>query len=309
MMHGPLHEISLIEVLQLLQRGRRSGVLHVIGVNPDAPRHVRLLDGVIVDVEPDAGDDATRAGLVARCLISEIEAADDPVLLDRAVARAMREQLAGQSLGAMLHWQHGRFDFEAAPALPGPLSVLPDTLIFSMVASETRRVELAATTAEFHAVPDYASLDLLAAGDAPALTPRDWRVLDLVDGTRDIAAIAASLDEALEEVAGCVQALQAAAILELRVPPASSAAVARAAIEAGQYEAAAQVLRHRVDQHPEDVDAWRSLGLAEVGAGRFEEAIAAWQKWRVTDPEHAGDAAALMQAARTMVEALRDSRE
>ena len=46
-----------------------------------------------------------------------------------------------------------------------------------------------------------------------------------------------------------------------------------------------------------------------MGAGRFEQAIDAWQSWRDNDPERGGDAAALMQAARTMVEALRDARD
>ncbi|MGH7593818.1 MAG: DUF4388 domain-containing protein [Gemmatimonadales bacterium] len=308
-MHGPLSEIGLIEVLQLLERGRRSGLLSVTGGDPERRCIVQLSSGVIVALEPDAGDAATRAALLSRHLVSSAEAAGDPGLLDRPLAIEMRSQLASQLLAAMLHWRSGRFDFEAGGVDSGPLSMSPDSLVFALVLSETRRVELAATTAEFRAVPTFGATERIAAGDPPSLTPRDWRVLDLVDGTRDIAALATALDEPLEEVAACVQSLQAAAILDLSQPDPEPLLVARAAIEAGRYEEAVRLLRARLEEDPAAAAAWRALGLAEVGAGRFERAIDAWQSWRASDPEHAGDAAALMQAARTMVEALRDSRD
>ena len=95
-------------------------------------------------------------------------------------------------------------------------------------------------------MPDFAASESLAAGDPPALTPRDWRLLDQVDGRRDVAALAAVLDEPLEDVAASVQSLQAAAILELRRPAPDAGAVARAAIEAGRYEEAARLLRARL---------------------------------------------------------------
>jgi hypothetical protein len=308
-MHGPLSEIGLIEVLQLLERGRRSGLLRVTGGEPERTCCLRLGGGVIVAVEPDAGDAVTRSALVARYLMSDAEARGEPDALERPTAIELRGQLASQSLAALLHWRNGRFDFEARDAAHGPLSISPDALVFHLVASETRRVELAAPTADFRAVPDFTASEILAAGDPPALTPRDWRLLDLVDGTRDVAALAAALDEPVEDVAACIQSLRAAAILDLSRPSPAPAVVARAAIEAGRYEEAARVLHARLSEHPGDGEAWRALGLAEVGAGRFERAIEAWQSWRASDPEHAGDAAALMQAARTMLEALRDSRD
>lgn len=308
-MHGPLSEIGLIEVLQLLERGRRSGLLRITGGEPERNCLLHLRAGVIVALEPDAGDAATRAALLARYLISDAEAGDDPGVLARQPAIEMRTQLASQSLAAMLHWRSGRFDFSAGEVAAGPLSLSPDALVFHLVATETRRVELSAPTADFRAVPDFTASETLAAGDPPLLTPRDWRLLDVVDGRRDIASLAIALDEPLEDIAASIQSLQAAAILDLRRPVPDATAVARTALDAGRYDDAARLLRARLDEDPDDGAAWRALGLAEVGAGRFERAIEAWQSWRASDPEHAGDAAALMQAARTMVEALRDSRD
>lgn len=308
-MHGPLSEIGLIEVLQLLERGGQSGLLRITGAHPADACRLRIANGAVVALEPAADDAATRRALLARHLITDAEAADDPDALLRPQSRAMREQLAAQALAAMLHWREGRFDFETVAPEPGPLSLAPDALVFDLVASETLRVDLAPLMHDFHAVPDFVANDVLAVGDVPALTPLDWRLLDQVDGVHDVAALAVAIDEPLEEVAASVHALQAALILELRGPVADASLAARSAIDAGQYEAAATLLRARVVEHPEDTEAWRTLGLAEVGAGRFERAIEAWQSWRASDPDRADDAVALMQAARTMVEALRDTRD
>jgi tetratricopeptide (TPR) repeat protein len=305
-MHGPLQEIGLIEVLQLLARGRRTGVLHVSGPDPEQPHAVHLVDGTVVAIEPDAGDAAVRAALMQRHLLSARDA--DEGWSATPLANAMREQLAATALTTMLHWQRGRFDF-AVTATSGPLGLAPERIILDLISRESRRVALARDTEDFHAVPDFAPLDQLAAGEPVDFTTHDWRLLDLTDGVRDVAALAAALDEPLETIAESVIKLRGAAILELHAPAVDPTLAARMAIEAGQYDRAAELLRARVTLQPEDWPAWRDLGLAEVGAGRFDQAIDAWQSWRAGDAEHAGDAALLMQAARTMLEALRDSRD
>jgi predicted TPR repeat methyltransferase len=91
--------------------------------------------------------------------------------------------------------------------------------------------------------------------------------------------------------------------------PANPALAARAAIEAGRYDAAVGLLESRVSTVGDDREAWRLLGLAEVGAGRFDRAIEAWESWRQAEPALAHEATALIAAARTMLEALRDHRD
>jgi len=277
-MHGRLSEIGLIEVLQLLERGRRSGVLKVASVNAIVPVEVHIAEGCIVAVEPAAGDDATRSALVARHLVAGADS-DDTAVLARPAAVRLRAQLAAQALETMIYWRQGRFDFVAGPAPEGPLSLAPDALVFDLVGREGRRADLSATLEEFRVVPDFTPDELLGAGPLPNLSADDWRLLDRVDGVRDIQALAAVLDDPVEDVATRIQALEGALILELHAP------------------------------RTEDGEAWRVRGLAEIEAGRFEAAIDAWQHWRDNDPDRAGDAAALIQAARTMVEALRDARD
>lgn len=307
-MHGPLSEISLVEVLQLLQRGQRSGTLRVTGPDPTAPRTLWLREGAVVALEPEASDAAVDAGLIARALASG-EAEDGPATVPAPVRDALRSRLASAALGTMLHWSRGRFDFAEGTVPPGPLNVSPDALVLDVVESEMRRVDLAGELDEFRAVPDFADAESIADGPIPTLDPLDWRLLDAVDGVRNVAALAAALDEPLDAVAERVRSLQAAAILQLMSAPADVSLQARAAIEAGRYDEAAALLRARVAAVPGDGEAWRTLGLAEVGAGRFDRAIGAWEAWRAADPPRAEEAASLTRAAQTMVEALRDGRD
>jgi hypothetical protein len=290
-MHGPLEEIGLIEVLQLLERGMRSGVLRLSrGADPSAV-DITVSGGVIVAVEPAAGDAAVGQRLVSGHLATEDDVRRHPALVDGALG--LRTQLAVRAVSEVLRWTDGRFDFQAGASRTGPLSLTADQLALSAVHAETRRIDAAQATDEFRAIPRHAAAEIVAAGEPLDLSPLDWRVLDAIGADRDIEVLAAVLAEPVEDVAAAVQRLGAAAILELQMPafespPSPSAELPGDAIAAR---------------------AWRALGLAEVAAGRFEPAIEAWEQWRRTAPADAGDAAALMHAAGIMLEAMREPRE
>ncbi len=304
-MHGPLSEIGLADVLQLLERGKRTGVLRVVGPDPTTPRTLYLQAGRIVALDPDASDAALAAALAIRALASLDPATpeDGPNAVPHDVREGLRRRLATRTLAGMLHWVRGRFDFEAHPVGDGPLSLSPDGIVFDVVDAEGRRSELAAATNDFHAIAGFAPPDIVASGPAPSLGVLDWRILDLVDGARDIASLAATLGEPAEDVADRVRALMTAAILVLQPPLAEAA---RLAIDAGRYDEAIALLRSRVATVPDESAAWRALGLAEVGAGRFDRAVDAWMAWRNVAPANRDEADTLIHAARTMLEALRE---
>jgi hypothetical protein len=303
--HGPLSEIGLADVLQLLERGRRSGVLRVVGPDPRTPRTLTLADGRITALEPDASDAAVAAGLSTRSLATlDPSAPDDgPGAIPREVRDGLRRRLATRALSAMLQWVRGRFDFEEHPVDPGPLSLSPDMLVFDVVEAESRREDLAGATADFHAVPDFAAGDAFEHGGPVELGILDWRILDAINGVRDVSTIAERLGEPLEDVAERIRELTGSAILVLRRPLAEEA---RDAVTAGEYDEAVRLLRARVATVPDDGDAWRALGLAEVGAGRFDRAVEAWTAWQGAAPSHLEEAGVLIAAARTMLDALRE---
>lgn len=309
-MHGPLHEIGLIEVLQLLERGGRSGVLRVVGPEPAVPRTLRLHQGRVVAVDPDADDAAVVRALVRSHLQPAATGEADAALVDPGEREAVRQRLARTALGTVLHWTSGRFDFSEGPTGVGPLSWGADALVMALVEDESRRVELAEALEHWHAVPAFADAQVVAAGERVVLETLDWRILDAVNGIRDVAAIAALLGEPLEDVGERVRTLVAAAILQLH--PAASEPPASGEVQSGRderHEEMVERYRARIRRAPGDAEAWRSLGLAEVGAGRFDRAIEAWTAWQRVAPERADDAATLILAARTMMEALRESHE
>ncbi|HET9133083.1 MAG TPA: DUF4388 domain-containing protein [Gemmatimonadales bacterium] len=297
-MHGPLSEIGLVEVLQLLERGRRSGELHVVGIDPTAPRTVVLHEGAIAMVHPDASDDAVAAWRTRRHLAGEAS---------RATRDRHREELVRRSIARMLAWTRGRFDFAEGATSAGPLALSIDQLLLGFVEAEAQRAELASRLGDFRLVPVFAATNPGRPEGGWHLL--DWRVLDAVDGVRDIAAVAAALDEPLEAVGARLEALHRAAILDLLPAPPDARVEARAAIEAGRYEEAIARLQARVRAVPSDAEAWRTLGLAEVGAGRFDRAMTAWDGWRRAAPEREAEAVALIEAARTMLEAMHNTRE
>jgi tetratricopeptide (TPR) repeat protein len=305
-MHGPLHEISLIEVLQLLGRGHRSGVLRVVGPDPDAPRILHLHRGQVAAVEPDAGDAALDHALRHRHLLASDDSITAVPLADR---EQLREQLARSTIEAMMHWPRGRFDFTEGPTTAGPLAWTADLLVLALVDDESRRVELGEQLHQWHGVVGFAPVEALGAGERVSLEGTDWRILDAVDGVRNVAAIAAVLDEPLELVGARIRALETAAILQVHPPAPDVTTSARMALASGEYDAAATQLRQRVQHAPRDAEAWRTLGLAEVGAGRFEQAVDAWRAWQQAAPERRAEADALIDAARTMMEALHPTRD
>ena len=306
-MHGPLNEIGLIEVLQLLGRGERSGTLRVVGVDVNAPRTLRIHNGQVVAIDPDAGDAAVGRSLAKRHLVPGNEGAQ--ISFDPEYLEALRDTLARRALGSLMQWDTGRFDFDEGDTEPGPLAWSPEALVLSLVADESRRVELQDEFGGWGAVPTFCSAEELAGGESIRLEPVDWRILDAVDGVRDVAGVAARLDESLETVGERLQLLEAAAILQLCRPPEDVTEGARLATGAGRYEDVIAQLRVRVVNEPADAEAWHSLGLAEIGVGRFDRAIEAWQAWEEAAPAGSGEARTLIEAATTMMEALRENRD
>jgi len=307
-MHGPLNEIGLIEVLQLLERGRRSGRLRVIGPTNGTPHTLRIRDGLLIAVEPDADDAALTRALIRRAEMVPGEPTDlDPVPL--AHREAVRERLARQALGVMLHWDHGRFDFEAGPVPDGPLSWSSDALVLDLVAAESRRAELREALADWRVIVERHPADTMPPGRPASLEALDWRIVDAANGQRDVAALAAHLAEPIEEVGARVRVLEAAAILHLRQPDREVRRSDDPAQRLDIPDQSIERLRARLRHAPGDGMAWRALGLAEVGAGHFDRAVAAWTAWQEAVPADAETARALVEAAHTMMEALRDSRE
>jgi hypothetical protein len=306
-MHGPLSEIGLIEVLQLLERGNRNGVLRVIGPDRSSPRTLQIHNGQLVGISPDADDGAIDRSMVRQQMVDP--AAESDQLRVAPLREEVREELARRSLDMMVHWENGRFDFDECTTVPGAIAWTSQRHVHSLVSTEIRRAELAESLDDWHAIAVFTDPEVIATGEQLVLDSLDWRILDVVDGSRDVAGVAALLDESLEVVGERIQRLVASAIFQLEKSTDTAEVPVEFASEAGRYDDAVAELRSRVSSQPNDADAWRSLGLAEIGVGRFDRAVEAWSAWQEAEPSSSEDAAVLIKAATTMMEALSETRD
>src|SRR5690606_1981958 len=102
-----------------------------------------------------------------------------------------------------------------------------------LVAGESARTEVTDAVGGFAAVPRFASPSEIAAGAPLVLDNLDWRILDRIDGWRDIASLAQELREPVESVARRALRLAAAAIIHLDMPAGDPVVMARAALDQG----------------------------------------------------------------------------
>lgn len=185
LLEGSLGELALADVLQLLELGRRTGVL-------------RVWDGARGSV----GAVHVRNGDVCRVLASgarPLHAAED--------ASAMID-----AIGALLGVRGGRFAFTPEAVVPCARPVRVERLLVEAM----RRADEWARLGDV--VPGAYAVAVLADGggrESVAPTARQWALLAELDGARDVAALAVALARAPLDVAGDLAILVRAGLAAL----------------------------------------------------------------------------------------------
>ena len=179
-LEGSLRELALADVLQLLELGRRTGVLRV--------------------------DDE------ARGLAGDVALADGAVTGARLGARAAAREADVQAIVcALLEARVGRFAFvpalesaDDAPARPSVRRVRVEAILVEAA----RRADEWARLADL--VPHAAAIPMLTddgAADPLTLDARQWALLAEVDGARNVVALAAALGRDPLELAAALAEL------------------------------------------------------------------------------------------------------
>lgn len=253
---GPLRELGIHDVFQLLDLSRKTGTLRVSSELRDDEGVVHFANGRVIHAsirslptsleqiliaagkltEPDlasararCGDDAPPAqladALVATGAVSQ-----------RELERQVRQQIETVVFDLM-SWGEGFFSFAEVSARDLPADTRISVSTESLLMEGARRIDEWSRIADkvpnlavvpvFAAVADHheAQLDLL---------PHEWEVLTMIDGERDLRGIAGGLGRSEFEVAKIAYGLVTTGVVELAVPGrASAAGVALAAPEAG----------------------------------------------------------------------------
>ena len=208
---GPLRELGIHDVFQLLDLSRKTGMLRVTS-----------------EARDDEGVVYFDAGRVVHAAIRSKPVAVSPVgLSEREVQRQLRLQIES-TVFELLSWQEGFFSFEECSAAAFPAGPRVEVATESLLMEGARRIDewsrIAQTVPDTNVVPAFAPisghetrLDLL---------PREWEVLTLIDGRRNLSAIAGGLGRDVFEIAKIVYGLVTTGVLEVHAVDVASHAMA-----------------------------------------------------------------------------------
>lgn len=303
---GPLRELGIHDVFQLLDLNRKTGALTVtsfvrdnrgavyfergavihatIRSNPHPLGQLLLRAGKISEGDlARARDVQTRAGEGRR--LGEVLVSLGAIT-PRELERQVRFQVE-EVVFELMSWREGFFSFEEREVADAPVEASVRIATESLLMEGARRIDEWSRIE--HKVPHVGVVPALAAVDGEHaalldLLPSEWEVLVAVDGVRDLRAIAGELARSDFDVARTVYGLMSTGVLELRdgpaPPPVAAAAAAaqtyldaaRGALRAGDADAALSAARMAVAITPDAVGARLLLARALTASQRHEEA-------------------------------------
>src|SRR6266571_3877771 len=286
---GPLRELGIHDVFQLLDLSRKTGVLRVTSELRHNAGTVSFEDGAIIFAEIRSNPHPLGALLLRTGKITEadLERARDMqqrqgdkrrlgeilvslgALTPRELQRQVRFQIE-EVVFEVMSWREGYFSFTE-----GPLSDVP-TEAAVRIPTEALLMEGARRIDEWSRIesriPHLGVVPLLAppqaGGDGELdLLPPEWEMLAMIDGQRDVRDFAAER-AAAEQAAGTHPH-----------DPAVHLLLGRIALAAGRGADAVEELRRALRLDPLATGAHRVLGYALVATGRFAEAVEQWDQW------------------------------
>src|SRR5881628_2602843 len=312
---GPLRELGIHDVFQLLDLSRKTGVLRVTSELRHNAGTISFEGGAIIFAEIRSNPHRLGALLLRTGRITEAD-------LERA--RDMQERQGdGRRLGEIL--------FSLGEGTPTDLPT--DAVV--RIPTEALLMEGARRIDEWSRIegriPHLGVVPMLAppqeASEAELdLLPHEWEMLAMINGVRDVRAIASELGRSDFEVAKTLFGLESAGVIVLADPgttkrerttlaadlaelvaraedalarrdleeargvaeqaagvhphdPAVHLLLVRIALASGRSVDAVEELRRALRLDPLAVAAYRVLGYALVGTGRFGEAVEQWDQW------------------------------
>ncbi len=307
---GPLKELGLHDVFQLLDLSRKTGVMRVTSHLRNNEGMVAFDGGAIVWAEIRSNPLRLGSLLVKLGRIGEGD-------LQRALAVMEKEKGArrlGQVLVAMgalterellrqvenqvtevvfelLSWQEGFFSFNEGPLVGVPADATVHIRTESVLMEGARRID-EWSRIEHHVphlgmIPELAAVGLQAADAAHLdLLPNEWEVLALVDGTTDVRGVARMLARSEFEVARTMFGLVTTGVVGLRDPgtgrrsrgssggdAGALLAAAEARLETGDIEAAKEAAHAAAALNPGEGRVHLLLARAHLRDGRPADAV------------------------------------
>lgn len=300
---GPLQEMSIQDVLQLLELARKTGILTVTSDHPSDEVAIHFKKGLIVfsmqrHSKRRLGQLLLRAGKITeRELDRALELQrQDPrqrladILLEMGsvseeeLRRHLRFQIE-ETVYEVMGWTQGRFRFEEKDQLDWD-RVRVQVRVESLLMEGARRIDewsrLEPRIPSVDAVPVLAPI-----GDADApmldLRPDEWEVLAEIDGEQDLRQIAANLGRSSFDVAKIAYGLVSTGVIRIqeRSTPLAEGDLQRAVrelqdlLERGEVEAVVRRAEEFQAAYPERAEFALLAGRALSSQGRMRAATEA----------------------------------
>jgi tetratricopeptide (TPR) repeat protein len=306
---GPLKELSVQDVLQMLDLARKTGVLTVRSQRMKDQAVVHILDGEVVSARRRRSTRLLGQQLLTEGKLSarELERAlerqrQDPterlgaVLVEMGsldaseLERQLRLQVE-ETIYDLLTWDEGYFRFEEGDRAPdGPVRVRVDSLLMEGARRLDEWTRLGAH------VPSSTAIPALSHGGGSTSTidlrPEAWEVLAEVDGERDIRGISADLGRSALDVARTVHDLVSMNLLTIEEEPAGlgdDSLMARLEelelmLADGKPDQAGRAARELEKTHPERPEPTIIAGRALAAQGRVRAAMDTFEHAVALDP-------------------------
>ncbi|HEX4470180.1 MAG TPA: DUF4388 domain-containing protein [Gemmatimonadaceae bacterium] len=289
---GPLRELGIHDVFQLLDLSRKTGVLRVTSELRDDEGVVHFDSGRVVHAHVKSKAVPLELTLLQSGKISkdDLESArarrtngradvdivdllvEGGAVTSKEIERQLRMQIEGVVF-ELMSWREGFFSFEerAASDLTSSREARIRVSTESLLMEGARRIDEWSRIAD--KVPSLAVVPVLAAmrddGQASQLDllPPEWEVLSMIDGMRDLRVIASTLGRAEFDIARVVYGLVTTGVVEVRTPDRAKQPLeavggtepaleqARAALGRGSCEEALNIARGLLATEPSNTRA------------------------------------------------------
>jgi hypothetical protein len=314
---GPLRELGIHDVFQLLDLSRKTGALRVSSELRDDEGYVLFEVGKVIHASVQSNPTSIERILrqAGRLTDADMAAAlavnapggmglGDRLVRAGVVSQKEMERHLHQAIESvvfeLMSWREGFFSFEECVVSDVPIDAKIRISTESLLMEGARRIDewsrIADKVPSLSAVPELAPVE----GDRASvldLLPHEWEVLMMIDATRDLRGIAGSLGRSEFEIAKIAYGLVTTGVVMLRQPerpsmpnlPAirgndSAIEHAWACVAAGRPEEALSAARAALAVDAGSSEAHRVAARALMQLKRYPDAVEVLRRAVQADP-------------------------
>ena len=317
---GPLRELGIHDVFQLLDLSRKTGVLRVRSELRDGEGVVLFDGGKVVRATIPERTPPMELLLLQSGKITEDDLASARArkangragadVLDLLVetgaiaAKELERQLRLQVESVvfeLMSWREGFFSFEERNPADMPRDARVKVSTESLLMEGARRIDewsrIADKVPSLGVVPTFAPVEDESHASRLDLLPHEWEVLTMIDGERDLRGIAATLGRSEFEVAKIAYGLVTTGVIALEAPTRPSPpsgvtgegvepalAAGEAALQRHAYDEALARAREALELEPECARAFVLCARALARLERYDESHEALRRAVQADP-------------------------